>query len=137
MSSDARTMLAEGIKGKSDAEILSLFKEMSGTTQGGLDMVFDGMREALNPDAAQDCVIGYQLSEDGETHNYAMVIKNRTATVEKREPTDARVTLILSVPDFLRLISGQLDGMQAFMTGKLKLRGDMMFAQQIQRMFNA
>jgi putative sterol carrier protein len=31
--------------------------------------------------------------------------------------------------------AGQLDGMQAFMTGKLKLTGDMMFAQSMQAWF--
>ncbi|HVL82104.1 MAG TPA: SCP2 sterol-binding domain-containing protein [Actinomycetota bacterium] len=137
MSDDPRQMLAEGIKDRSDEEILSLMKEMSGSVEQGLDMVFDGMTQALNPDTAQDCVIGYSLTEDGQTHDYAVIVKDKQCTYEKRDPSDARVTLSLTVPDFLRLISGNLDGMQAFMSGKLKLRGDMMFAQQMQRMFNA
>lgn len=137
MSDDPRTMLAEGIKGKSDEEILELMKQMSGSTEAALDMIFDGMSSALDPAAAQDCVIGYELKEGDTTYSYAVVVKDKTATTEKREPTDARVTLGLAVPDFLRLIAGQLDGMQAFMQGKLKLKGDMMFAQQIQKMFNA
>ena len=35
----------------------------------------------------------------------------------------------------LRLITGQLDGMQAFMSGTLKIEGDVMFAAQMQQMF--
>ena len=35
----------------------------------------------------------------------------------------------------VRFMAGQLDGMQAFMTGKLKLSGDMMFAQTMQAWF--
>ena len=45
------------------------------------------------------------------------------------------MTIGLALPDFLRLIAGELDGMQAFMQGKLKLQGDMMFAQQVPQMF--
>ena len=33
-------------------------------------------------------------------------------------------------------VAGQLDGMQAFMGGKLKLAGDMMFATTLQTWFN-
>jgi putative sterol carrier protein len=45
------------------------------------------------------------------------------------------VTLGMALPDFLRFITGKLDGMQAFMSGKLKLAGDMMFAQTMQTWF--
>ena len=134
MADDPRTLLAETVKDKSDEEILQLLKDSGGVEQT-LDMTFEGMKEALNPDAAQDCVIGYSLTEDGNAHNYAVIIKDKQCTYEKREPSDARVTLGMSVPDYLRLISGNLDGMQAFMQGKLKLKGDMMFAQQVPQMF--
>ena len=46
------------------------------------------------------------------------------------------MTLGQSLPDFLRFIAGELDGMQAFMSGKLRLSGDLMFAQNMQRWFN-
>lgn len=134
MADDPRALLQEAVKGKSDEEINELLQNMGGVEQM-LDMTFEGMRDALNPDAAQDCVVGYSLTEGGNTYNYAVIIKDKACAVEKREPTDARVTLGMTVPDYLRLISGELDGMQAFMQGKLKLQGDMMFAQQIQTMF--
>lgn len=134
MSDDPRAMLQEAVKGKSDDEIIEFLSNTGGVEQV-LDMTFEGMKTALKPEAAQDCVIGYSLTQGGNTHNYAVVIKDKQCTYEKREPSDARVTLGLSVPDYLRLISGELDGMQAFMQGKLKLTGDMMFAQQIQTMF--
>lgn len=136
MADDPRAMLQEAVKGKSDEEIVELLKDSGGVEQT-LDMTFDGMKEALNPEAAQDCVIGYAITDGGNTYNYAVMIKDKTCSYEKRDPSDARVTLGLSVADYLRLISGDLDGMQAFMQGKLKLQGDMMFAQQIQNMFGA
>lgn len=134
MADDPRAMLQEAVKGKSDDEILGFAKSLGGVEQT-LEMTFEGMKAALKPEAAQDCVIGYSLTEGGNTHDYAVIIKDKQASWEKRVPNDARVTLGMSVPDYLRLISGELDGMQAFMQGKLKLTGDMMFAQQIQTMF--
>jgi putative sterol carrier protein len=56
-------------------------------------------------------------------------------TITKGASDPARVTLQLSLPDFLRLVSGKLDGMQAFFAGKLKLAGDMMVAQTMQGWF--
>ena len=135
MSDDPREMLAEAVKGKSDEEILSFAEGLGGTEQF-LDLTFDGMKQALNPDAAQDCVIAYELTKDDATYAYTVKVQDNTCDVEKGTAApDARVTLGLSVADYMRLISGNLDGMQAFMQGKLKLKGDMMFASQIQRMF--
>jgi putative sterol carrier protein len=134
MADDPRAMLQEAVKGKSDEEITQLLTGLGGVEQV-LDMTFEGMTQALMPEAAQDCVVGYSLTDAGNTYNYAVIINDKKCTYEKREPTDSRVTLGMAVPDYLRLISGDLDGMQAFMQGKLKLQGDMMFAQQIQTMF--
>lgn len=134
MVDDARALLAEAVKGKSDDEINALVGTFGGT-ETALDTLFEGMKSALNPDKAIDCVVGYELTENGTTHAYAVTIKGKAATYEKRDPSDARVTIGLAVPDFLRLVAGDLDPMQAFMQGKLKLKGDMMFAQQVPQMF--
>lgn len=134
MADDARAILTEAVKGKSDEEIVEFVGTMGGA-ETVLEMTFEGMKAALNPEKAQDCVIGYELTEGGNTYAYAVTVKGGEASYEKRDPSDARVTLGLTVPDYLRLISGELDGMQAFMQGKLKLKGDMMFAQQVPQMF--
>jgi len=47
----------------------------------------------------------------------------------------ARTTLVAEVPSFLRLITGKLGGMMAVVTGKLKVKGDMLFAQTMQSWF--
>lgn len=133
---DPREMLAEAVKDSSDEEIIT-FAENLGGLEAFLDLTFDGMSQALNPEAAQDCVISYDLNHGPDSYGYTVKIAGDECTWEKGTSSDARVTLGLTVPDYLRLISGNLDGMQAFMQGKLKLKGDMMFAAQIQKMFNA
>ena len=69
------------------------------------------------------------------THSYQLQVADGTCTAVQGNGEPARVTLGMTLPDFLRFLTGQLDGMQAFMTGKLKLSGDMMFAQSMQAWF--
>jgi putative sterol carrier protein len=45
------------------------------------------------------------------------------------------VTLTIADQDWLALCNGTLNGMTAFMTGKLKVSGDIMAAQRIQSLF--
>jgi putative sterol carrier protein len=47
-----------------------------------------------------------------------------------------RLTFLTSSATWVKMVAGKLDGMQAFMTGKLRIEGDMMFAQQFQGLFN-
>jgi putative sterol carrier protein len=68
-------------------------------------------------------------------HIFQLKVAGGKCEVVKGEAGPARVTLSLAFPDFLRLVSGKLDGMQAFFSGKLKLAGDMMFAQTMQGWF--
>jgi putative sterol carrier protein len=135
MVDDARAMLEQAVKGKSDEEIMG-FVELFGGTDTALDMIFEGMKAALDPEKAQDCVVGYEIADNGTTHAYAVTVANGAASVEKREPSDARVTLGMTLPDFLRIVAGDLDGTQGFMAGKIKVKGDMMFAMQVPQMFD-
>ncbi len=45
---------------------------------------------------------------------------------------DADTTIKVSWEDWQQMTAGQLDGMTAFMTGKLKVEGDMSNAMQLQ-----
>jgi len=45
---------------------------------------------------------------------------------------DADTTILVSWADWEALAAGQLDGMTAFMTGKLRVEGDMSNAMQLQ-----
>ena len=46
------------------------------------------------------------------------------------------VTLNMADEDLIALLKGELNGMQAFMTGKLQLEGDLMLAQRISTFFD-
>jgi len=48
------------------------------------------------------------------------------------EDGDAETTIKVGWDDWQQMAAGQLDGMTAFMTGKLKVEGDMSNAMQLQ-----
>jgi putative sterol carrier protein len=48
------------------------------------------------------------------------------------EDTEADTTIKVSWEDWQKMAAGELDGMTAFMTGKLKIEGDMSNAMQLQ-----
>ena len=134
MADQARDLIREAIKGKPDDEVMKLTEGLGGV-DAALDMVFEGMEQALNADKAVDCVIGWDITNQDKTYEFGVTVQDKKATSAKGKPADPRVTLACSFVDFIRLVAGELDGMTAFMNGKLKIAGDIMFAQQIPQMF--
>ena len=45
------------------------------------------------------------------------------------------VTMKITSSDFILLATGKMDGMKAFMTGKLKVKGDMSLVMKLQKYF--
>jgi putative sterol carrier protein len=131
----SREELAALIEGKSDDEINQGVEALG--VDKVLSQVLDGMVQAFQPDkaAGQSAVIGWDVTAADGTHSFQLDIADGTCTASQGNEKPARVTMGMALPDFLRFMSGQLDGMQAFMTGKLKLSGDMMFAQSMQAWF--
>ena len=95
------------------------------------------MGAAFVPEAAagQSAIVQYDVTGPDGTHSYQLKVADGKCVVHKGAGEPARVTLTLALPDFLKLIGGKLDGMQAFMSGKLRIGGDMMFAQTMQSWF--
>jgi putative sterol carrier protein len=131
----SREELAAMIEGKSDDEINAGVAERG--TEKVLAEIFDYMAGRFQPERAggQSAVIGWDITSPEGTHQYQLKVADGTCSVVPGGSDAARVTLGMALPDFLRFLTGQLDGMQAFMTGKLKLSGDMMFAQSMQAWF--
>jgi putative sterol carrier protein len=132
---DARSALSELVEGNSDDEITKAAEELGIDTL--LDQVFAGMEQAYRPDkaAGQNAVVQWDVHAPDGTHSRTVHIADGTCKVEPGAAESPRLTLTLTLPDFLRFVAGQLDGMQAFMNGKLKLAGDIMLAQTMQAWF--
>jgi alkyl sulfatase BDS1-like metallo-beta-lactamase superfamily hydrolase len=131
----SREELAAMIEGKSDDEINAGVAELG--TEKVLGQIFDYMAGQFQPERAgnQSAVIGWDITSPEGTHSYQLKVADGTCTVAQGNAETARVTLGMALADFLRFLTGQMDGMQAFMAGKLRLSGDMMFAQSMQAWF--
>ena len=132
----SREELAAMFEGKSDEEISAGVSELG--TDKVLAQIFEHMaKDAFRPERAgnQGAVVGWDITSSEGTHQFQLKVADGACTAVSGAPEPARVTLGMALPDFLRFITGKLDGMQAFMTGKLKLSGDMMFAQSMQAWF--
>jgi putative sterol carrier protein len=71
-----------------------------------------------------------------EAGEWTAVIKDGKCTIEHGSPSNPpKLTLTVDSSDYLKLVVGELDGMRAFMQGKLKLAGDMSLAMKLMGMF--
>src|SRR5207249_12115204 len=94
-----------------------------------LDQIFKQMVEHFEPDkAAQtDAVVEWRIGgrADGEHDSYRLVIKDGTCTLSSEHAGTPRVTFDVDGVDFLKLITNNAGGPELFMTGKLRIEGDM------------
>lgn len=132
---DNQEKLAALIEDRSDDEINAVAADKG--VDKLLGQVFAGMQARFNPEkaAGQEAVVQWDIATADGPRSYQLKIADGACEVQENGQDKPRVTLGLSLPNFLRFAAGKLDGMQAFMTGKLKLSGDMMFAQTMAKWF--
>ncbi len=105
---------------------------------GGLSVksVFERMATAFQPDKASgvDVVFQYKITGSGGGEWFA-IIKDATCKVEQGSHPKPTTTITMSDEDFLDLIAGKLNAMKAFTSGKLKVEGDIMKSQLVEKLF--
>jgi putative sterol carrier protein len=140
MSIDASdfSALSAAVEQKSNEELVAAIQQQEGGANGVLGQVFAGMVDSFNPAkaAGQQATVQYEISAPDGTHEWAMRIADGRCEVEPGRAESPRVTIRIGLADFLRLITGKANGMQLFMTGKLKVSGDLFFAQTYQGWFD-
>jgi putative sterol carrier protein len=136
LDADQVQQLGEAVESLGDEELLQVLATQPGGYQATLDQAFEGMAAAYNLEKTnREAVFQWDVATPEGVETYTVRCSD-TCTVEHAKAESPTVTLGLFLPDFLRLILGELDGMQAFMTGKLKLAGDVMLAQAMQSWFD-
>jgi putative sterol carrier protein len=98
--------------------------------------IFAEMPNALNADAAKgmNATIQFNLSGDDGGQWY-VVVKDGKAEVSKGTAPSPNMTLSMSAQDYVDMTMGKLNGQMAFMSGKLKISGDMGLAMKMQSLF--
>jgi len=96
---------------------------------------FETLKNNFDADAASGIDLVFQFNiEDAE--NYSLTIQNGTCDLVAGDHDDPSVTLIMNTETLNGIVSGETDGMQAFMAGQLRAEGDMMLATKLGELFS-
>jgi putative sterol carrier protein len=128
------TQLAKLVAGATDEELAQGMADEA-NRKGTLDEIFRRMAEHVNADRAKgvSAVIHWKILDrpDGGYDHYEVVLDDGSCSVSDTPGADPRVTFKVKPVDYLKLVSGVQAGPVLFMTGKLKIEGDLMFASQV------
>lgn len=97
---------------------------------------FEQMQSIFNPATAAGVKKTLQWNITGEeAGKWAMQIADGAATLVPGGVDKSDITFTVADKDWLAVAEGKLDPMNAVMTGKLKIAGDMMLAMKIPQWF--
>lgn len=98
--------------------------------------VFDGMRDSFRPEKAAGVHAKYQFSLTGANGgDWWIEVKDGKYKIARGKIENPDVTMIASDDDWVALSDGKLSGPWAFLTGRLKIRGDRGVAKKLGEMF--
>jgi putative sterol carrier protein len=89
---------------------------------------FDGEKAAGLTAVVQLMIKG---DDGGE---WFLLIKDGKMEVGKGTADSPNITLTMKDKDYVALVNGKLSGQKAFMTGKLKFKGDMALGMKLQKL---
>ena len=101
------------------------------------DQIVEALPQYLIPEKAGSTKATIQFELTGASAGKWWVkIHDGVAESGKGDPPDAaNLTLLADSDDWVKIMTGQLDGTAAFMQGKLKIKGDMGLAIKMQTLF--
>jgi NAD(P)-dependent dehydrogenase (short-subunit alcohol dehydrogenase family)/acyl dehydratase/putative sterol carrier protein len=120
--------------------ILDAFDTSTGGTDSdsgtSVTTVFEQMAGTFQADAATgvDVVFQFDIAGDGGG-TWHCIIKDQTCEVVKGPHDSPTTTIKMADEDFVALMEGRLNAMRAYTGGKLKIGGDLMKSQLIEKLF--
>lgn len=98
--------------------------------------IFDNMPSTFVKEKAAGVkgVIQFDITGDSGGKWYA-AIADGELTVAEGQHESPTLTLTVSAQDYVNISTGKLNGQMAFMTGKLKAKGDLGLAMKMQTLF--
>jgi len=98
--------------------------------------LMEKMPGAFIPEKAQGVDATIQFNFTGaEAGGWNATIKDDKVDVARGTHPSPKMTLTADSSDYVKIFTGELDGMQAFMQGKIKLAGDLNLAMKLMQMF--
>ncbi|HET6311768.1 MAG TPA: SCP2 sterol-binding domain-containing protein [Candidatus Nitrosotalea sp.] len=110
-------------------------EEDTSTPRLSPDQVVAALPTSLVPAMATNAVVQFDLSGKAGG-KWWVKIHDGTAESGKGQPSEvADLTFLADAGDWVRIMTGELDGVSAFMQGKLQMKGDRTLAMKFQSMF--
>ena len=98
--------------------------------------VFDGMRQSFRADKAKGLNVRYQFNLSGPNGgDWFIDVSDGKFKMARGRIDHPNVTYITSDKDWVALSNGDLGGTWAFMSGRLKIRGDRGLAKKLGEIF--
>lgn len=98
--------------------------------------VFDGMRESFKADKAKGVHARYQWELSGPNGGQWWIdVNDGTCKMGKGKIDHPSVTFVAKDKDWVAVCNGQLGGTWAYLTGRLKIRGDQAVARKLGEIF--
>lgn len=99
---------------------------------------FEMMPSRFKKEAAKGLNAVYQFDLAGEGGGkWHVIINNEQCEVKEGADASPNITISMSAQDYLDMVTGKLNGQVAFMSGKLRISGDMGLALRMQSLFAA
>lgn len=92
-----------------------------------LQTIIDGLKDKIGDDCGLGAVVKFDFGDQGSVILDATQIPNVVST----DGADPDCTMVISIEDFMAMAEGSLDGVSAFMTGRLKVKGEMGLAMKL------
>ncbi|HEY0701079.1 MAG TPA: SCP2 sterol-binding domain-containing protein [Micromonospora sp.] len=124
--------------GKKDA-LVAYIDNYDGGADALLDTIFRSLPEYFRPEKArgQQADFQYRINTANGVREFFVRVKDGVCEAGAGTVENPRVTMtVKQLPEFLRLLTGKINGMQAFLTGKVKLTGDMFYATKFENWFD-
>jgi Holliday junction resolvasome RuvABC ATP-dependent DNA helicase subunit/putative sterol carrier protein len=130
--SSARRGIAFGVAERGDFDLFD-----GADTAAAVKAIFSAMPGTFNADAAKgmNSVIQFNLTGDGGA-TYCIAIKDSVCTLNEGAHASPNMTMTMAARDYVDMISGKLNGQVAFMSGKLRIAGDIGLAMKMQSLFS-
>jgi len=130
---DANSAIFALISSHSDAQSEA---QAAGEEAGSVEAIFDDMAASFKADAAAGVDVVFQFNISGKDGgDWYCVIKDGKCTIDAGTHEKPVCTIKMEEGDFLAMMGGKLPPMQAFTSGKLKIEGDVMKSQLLEKLF--
>ena len=103
-----------------------------------LGEIFRRFPERVSEAAKQeDLAIEWQIGggPEGQPESWYVVLKDGECGTGKDLEAEPRITFEVGAVDFLKIVTGNANPVEMFMSGKLKIKGDLMYAARVQSLF--